>query len=185
MMCGVTMADELKPEAIIERMNLEASNAVLIDYWLSLWADGKPPPRAKLSLTKIKQFLPGILLFEVIPDQRVTVRLAGTGYRYILKKDPTGEDWIAAAPQDHRATRLKIFSAVARGAILVAHRRIAMLRGQDMISEEILVPFLPDPTGAVPVLARVNFSEGDLMRIKSISQVTGDPIDYKLVSLVP
>ena len=37
---------------------------------------------------------------------------AGTGYRYVLDRDPTRSDWIQSAPAEHRETRPKVFSAV-------------------------------------------------------------------------
>lgn len=169
-------------EEIIDGLKLEESNRVFAAHWLSLWQGDALPPGTRFSPAKLKAFLPGLLKFDVVPDRRVIVRLAGTGYSSLLQKDPTGSDWIAAAPEDHRATRLKVFSAVARGAVLVAHRRIAMLHGDEFISEEIFVPFAPDDGGAVTVLGRVNFTPGQFMRVRSVAQVTGDPIDHTLVA---
>ncbi|HEY4112767.1 MAG TPA: PAS domain-containing protein [Rhizomicrobium sp.] len=166
---------------IIGGLDLEESNRQFAEHWLSLWEGDELPPSSRFNPAQLKAFLPGILKFEVVPDARVTVRLAGTGYRFVLQKDPTGADWIEAAPQSHRAQRLRIFSTVARGAVLVAHRRIAMLGGDDFISEEVLLPFAPDATGAVAVLARVNFKADQFARIRSMVQVTGDPLDHKLV----
>ena len=103
-------------ENIIAGLDLEQSNRTLADHWLSLWEGDALPPRAKLNPAKLKSFLPGMLLFDVVPDRSITVRLAGTGYRYALQNDPTGTDWIAAAPESHRANRLKAFSTIARGA---------------------------------------------------------------------
>ena len=175
------MPDKSAVERILAELNLEASNRALADNWLSLWDGDALPPRSKFNPARLKNYLPGILLFDVVPDRSVTVRLAGTGYRYVLRKDPTGADWIAAAPESHRATRLSAFSAIARGAVLVAHRRVAMLHDDDFISEEIILPFAPEPNGVVTLLCRVNFSEIHFRRIKSIPQVTGDPLDVKLL----
>jgi hypothetical protein len=170
-------------EDIVARLGLEAANRAFVDYWLSLWDGDALPSRARFSPAKMKPFLPSILIFDVVPDERVTVRLAGTGYRYVLKTDPTGTDWIDAAPESHRATRLRIFSAIARGAILVAHRRIATLGGGEHVSEEVLLPFAEEESGHVPVLAHVNFRPDQFNQIKSVAQVTGDPLDFKLVPL--
>jgi len=74
-----------------------------------------------------------------------------------------------------------VFSTIARGAVLVAHRRVAMLHGDEFISEEVLLPFAPDAHGAVTVLGRVNFTPGHFVRVRSIAQVTGDPLDHTLV----
>jgi hypothetical protein len=162
-------------EGIVARLGLEAANREFADYWLSLWEGDALPPRVRFSPARMKPFLPSIQIFDVVSDERVTVRLAGTGYRYVLKTDPTGKDWIEAAPESDRATRLKIFSAIARGAILVAHRRIAMLGGGEHVSEEVLLPFAEEEGGLVPVLAHVNFRPDQFTQIKSVAQVTGDP----------
>lgn len=106
-------------EKVIAGLNLEESNRLFAAHWLSLWDGDALPPSARFSPAKLKAFLPGLLKFEVVPDTRVIVRLAGTGYSYVLKKDPTGSDWIAAAPEHHRATRLKVFSTIARGAMML------------------------------------------------------------------
>jgi hypothetical protein len=170
-------------EDIVAGLGLEAANRAFADYWLSLWEGDALPRRAAFSPARMKPFLPSILIFDVVPDEGVTVKLAGTGYRYVLQTDPTGKDWLEAAPESHRATRLRAFSAVARGAILVAHRRVAMLGGGEHVSEEILLPFAEEQGGHIPVLAHVNFRPDQFSRIKSVAQVTGDALDVKLVPL--
>ena len=168
-------------ERIIAGLNLEESNRVLAEHWLSLWDGDALPPRAKFNPARLKSYLPSVLMFDVVPDRSVKVRLAGTGYRYVLDRDPTGEDWIDAAPEKQRATRLRSFSAIARGAVLVAHRRVAMLHDGEHISEEILLPFAPDAGGTVTVLGRVNFKAEEFRHIKSMPQILGDPLDVILV----
>jgi hypothetical protein len=170
-------------QEVLAKLDLEESNRALADHWLSLWDGDALPPRAKLNPGKLKEFLPNIIMFNVVPDVSVVVRLAGTGFRYFLDSELTGGDWIALAPESHRATRLQLFSSIARGAILVAHRRIAMTVGDDYLSEEVLLPFAPEPSGSSPVLVHVNFKAEHFLKIKSMTQVTGDPIDYKLVPL--
>lgn len=176
-----TMLCKAAAENIIAGLGLEPSNRTFADHWLSLWDGDGLPPRERFSPAKLKSYLPGILLFNVVPDRGVTVRLAGTGYRYVMQKDPTGTDWIAAAPENHRAARLNAFSSIARGAVLVAHRRVAMLDGGDFISEEILLPFAPEANGMSTVLCRVNFGENQFLRVRSLPQVTGNTLDVKLV----
>jgi hypothetical protein len=170
-------------EDAVAQLDLEASNAALASHWLSLWPGDGLPPRAAFRPAALKPYLPSILLFDVVPDESVTVRLAGTGYRYILGAELTGQDWIAAAPPSHRAMRRGLFSTVARGAIVMAHRRIAMTTGEDFVSEEILLPFAREASGAHPVLVHVNFRPRQFLEIRSIAQVTGDPLDWKMLPL--
>lgn len=166
---------------IVAGLALEESNRHFVEHWLSLWDGGALPPQGAFHPAKLKAYLPGILKFEVVPDARVTVRLTGTGYRHVFKTDPTGSDWIAAAPESHRATRLAVFSSIARGAILAAHRRVALLNGEYTVSEEVFVPFAPDEKGAVAVLGRVNFTPGQFLRMKPVDRVMGDLLDHRLV----
>ncbi len=170
-------------EDAVAQLELEASNAGLAAHWLSLWPGDGLPPRAALRPAALKPYLSSILLFDVVPDESVTVRLAGTGYRHILGAELTGQDWLAAAPQSHRATRLTLFSTIARGAIGSAHRRIAMTMGDDYRSEEILLPFAREASGAHPVLVHVNFKPQQFLQIRSMTQVTGDPLDWTMLPL--
>ena len=170
-------------QAVVAQLDLEETNRALADHWLSLWDADALPARAKFNPALMKPFLTNMLMFSVVPGESVTVRLAGTGYRQILGAELTGQDWIALAPESHRAMRLKLFSTVAAGAVLVAHRLIAMTVGDDYVSEEILLPFAPEAAGSVPVMAHVNFKPEQFIKIKSFAQVTGDPLDYNLVPL--
>jgi hypothetical protein len=170
-------------EKAIAGLALAPSNAELARHWLSLWPGDELPLRAAFRPAKLKPYLPNLLLFNVVPDASVTVRLAGTGFRHILGTELTGKDWIALAPESYRATRLGLFSAVARGAVVVAHRRVALNDGADQISEEILLPFAPEADGASPVLVHVDWKPQQFLRIQSVAQVVADPLDWKLVKL--
>jgi hypothetical protein len=170
-------------EKAIESLNLEASNREFADYWLSLWQEDGLPARASFSPARMKAFLPSILIYDVVPERSVTVRLAGTGYDLILGPSLAGSDWVALAPENYRATRLRLFSTIARGAILMAHRHLAMLSGDNIVVQEILLPFAGQPDGVHSVLARVNWRQDQLRRIKTIAQVTGETLDQTLVSL--
>src|ERR1700710_3054495 len=88
--------------AVVQRrvaeLCLDTSNQVLVDHWFSLWSGDALPTREQFSPARIKPFLPSMLISEVVPDESITVRLAGTGYRVILGPGPTRADWIAGAP---------------------------------------------------------------------------------------
>jgi hypothetical protein len=148
-----------------------------------LWDGNELPARSTFNPAKVKSFLPSLLMFDVVLDRSVTVRLAGTGFAIVLGSELTGKDWLALAPDSHRTTRLHLFSTVARGAVLMAHRRLRLLTGQDFISEEVLLPFAGDGHGTHQVLVHVNWKSGQAQKIASVSQVLGDPIDHKMVSL--
>ncbi|MEI9888456.1 MAG: hypothetical protein WDN08_18535 [Rhizomicrobium sp.] len=113
----------------------------------------------------------------------MTIRLAGTRYTHILGAELTGKDWLAAASERHRPVRLNLFNTLARGAVAVDHRLLAMSVGDDIVVEEILLPFAADAQGACQVLTHVNLKATQHLKIKSVAQVLSDPIDFKLVPL--
>ena len=65
-------------EGAIATLGLKDTNNSFANYWLSLWEGDELPERSKFSPSKIKPLLPFLLVFDVVPDESVTVRLAGT-----------------------------------------------------------------------------------------------------------
>ena len=169
--------------AALARLDLEPHNRALAELWLSLWSGDGLPPRSAISPSRLKPYLSGLILFDVVPDTSVTIRLAGTRYRHVLGAELTGKDWLALSPPDYRPKRLAIFSAVARGTMVVAHRRVQMTMGEDYISQEILLPFAAVPGATPAVLAHVNFQPMQFLEIKSLAQVTADPMDFEMIAL--
>lgn len=168
---------------MIAGLGLEEANRALAEHWLSLWPGDALPPRAALSPAKIKPFLPNMVMLEVVPQTRVTIRLAGTAVTKALGMELTGQDWVALAPKSYRAERLRILSTVARGAIGIGHRRIQMALAGDYTCEEILLPFAPEPSGAYPVLVHINWKPEYLLRIESPGQAIGNPVDFRMIAL--
>jgi hypothetical protein len=134
----------------------------LADYWLSLCRDNAFPSRDKIDPSRIKPLLPGIIIFEVVPDASVRVGLCGTDFRAALKVELSGADWLARTPAKNRAERLKVFSQVARGAI--AFNRWCFTHDIPGVGvamcEKLLLPLrarkgLP----AIPVLGFVDWSD--------------------------
>ncbi|MEI9988795.1 MAG: PAS domain-containing protein [Rhizomicrobium sp.] len=175
--------DRHAAERTIEALHLARSNGELAARWLGLWRSDALPRRDAFRPSNFKTFLPTIVLFNVVPDQSVTVRLAGTRYAHILGREMTGADWIAAAPPSYRATRLGVYSKIARGAILVGHRRLATTEGEDYLCEEIVLPFAPDAQGVTPVLAHAHLPVDRYLKIKSVAQALGEPVDYAVIEL--
>jgi len=180
----VNFFDKQVAERAIDALHLERSNRELAARWLELWQGNALPPREAFRPANFKPFLSTIALFNVVPDESVTIRLAGTRFSHILGREITGLDWIAAAAEEHRAARLKIFSDIARGAILVDYRRFATVDGEDYVSEEMALPFAPDAHGITQVLAHANIPIDRYLRIKSVAQAVGGQADFKLVPLI-
>ena len=177
--------DKQAAEHAIEALDLARSNGELATRWLALWQGNMLPPREAFRPANFKTFLPTIVLFNVVPGESVTVRLAGTRYAHILGREVTGMDWLAAATEAHRATRLDVYSRVARGAILFSHRLLHSTDGEDYVCEEILLPFAPDAHGVTPILAHANLPVDRHLKIEAAGQSMGEPLDFKLVPLVP
>ncbi|MGZ5934277.1 MAG: hypothetical protein ACXWLV_06170, partial [Rhizomicrobium sp.] len=59
----------------VSTLDIESSNRAVADVWLSLWTADALPARDKLSPFNFKAFLPGIIVFDVVPNTSVTVRL--------------------------------------------------------------------------------------------------------------
>ncbi|MEJ0026699.1 MAG: PAS domain-containing protein [Rhizomicrobium sp.] len=175
--------DRQAAERTIGALHLARSNDGLAARWLALWQGDALPPRAAFRPAHFKSFLPTIVLFNVVAGESVTVRLAGTRYAHILGQEMTGMDWVAAAPPGHRATRLGLYSQIARGAILVGHRRLATTDGEDYVCEEIVLPFAPDANGVTPVLAHAHLPVDRYLKIKSVAQTLGEPLDYAVIAL--
>ncbi len=167
----------------IAKLRLDARNRALAEHWLSLWAHDGLPARSCFNPSKLKTHLPNLLMFDVVPDERVTVRLAGTGYRSVLGMELTGRDWIAMAPEKHRRLRLRNMSTVARGAVLVARRRMAMVAGGDHENEELVLPFAPDDSGVHPVVAHADWKLDHLSKVTSIAWIDDASRDFELVPL--
>ncbi len=179
----MTLFDRDAAADVIAELGLEPANHTLARHWLALWEGNALPRRAALQPARVKDFLPNLLLFDVVPEKSVTVRLAGTRYSHILGTELTGRDWIALAPEHHRPVRLNIFATVARGALLQDHRLLAMAVGDDLVCEEMLLPFAPDANGVQLVMAHVNLRVEQYLKIRSVEHALSDPLDYRLAPL--
>lgn len=166
-------------------LNLEDANQALADYWLSIWPGDRLPPRSALNPARMKAFLPNIVLFNVVPDVSVRVRLSGTHIDQILGGGLAGADWIAAAGPERAAIRLARFGDIARGAVLVDHRHAMMALGDPAVLEEILLPFAPDADGVSAVIAHVNLTAEQYVKVARVRNVLSEPLDHKVVTLAP
>jgi hypothetical protein len=171
-------------ENAIAELGLSAANKSLANYWLSLWRGDALPERSQFRPNKIRALLPNLLMFDVVPDKSVTVRLAGTGLRYILGEDITGRNWLELTRVHHRPTRLRNLSAVARGAVMSARRRVTMVAGDDHINEEIVLPFARDEDGQSQVVAHAVWGLDRGTLATDIRNIEDDTSNFRLVPIV-
>jgi hypothetical protein len=142
----------------VAEAKLAPSNNAVAEHWFSLWDGDALPTRSQFRPAKVKALLPDLVLFDVIPEKSVIVRLAGTNVAKALGFELTGRDWLAAAEPDQRAGRLAYFTAVVKGAVGYAHRDVTMSYGGNTRSEEMLLPFAADSgTDAHAVLCHIDW----------------------------
>jgi hypothetical protein len=177
--------DRAATHALIAGLHLTASNNRVAETWLSLWHGNELPDRRRLNPADLKQNLSHLALFDVVPGTSVTVRLAGTGFGTVLGMELTGQDWLALAPESHRASRLKLFTDIAAGAFCVATRNVDTGKVDLTRSEEILLPLAADPVhGVYPVLCHVDWTATHPHeQIVSRAAVTGAPLSFAVITL--
>lgn len=177
--------DRAATQALIAALDLTPANREIAETWLSLWRGNALPDRRQLNPADMKPFLSHLALFDVVPGVGVTVRLAGTRFGTILGMELTGQDWIALAPESHRARRLNTFGAIARGALCVATRLVDTGQADLKLSEEILLPLAADPIhGVYPVLCHVDWKAAHPgAKIVSRAEATGAPLSFEVLAL--
>jgi len=175
--------DKNASQTAVAELRLEPANAELVRYWFELWPGANLPDRAAFQPAKFKSILPNIVLFSVVPDEGVTVRLAGTRFNQLMGEEMTGKDWLAEGSPDRRAQRFANFCAIARGAVMLGHRRLVAEDGDDVISQEIVLPFAAGADGVHPVLGHSHLSRDDFLRVKKPQRGSGDGQDYQLLEL--
>ncbi len=170
---------------VLSDLHLTPAQRKLSEYWLSLWTDNALPGRAQFNPAQLKTLLPTIAIYDVIPDQSVTVRLAGTLYSAVLGMEITGMDWISAAPPEYRVTRLRIFTEIARGAIGRGVRGIELDSGKSYDAFELMLPFAPERDGENhPVVGQVDWNpEQRFSRIRSREQAMGASTSFETIPL--
>jgi len=170
---------------IVSDLELAPSNRRLVQHWLSLWSGNALPDRAAIKPADLKPLLSNLILFDVVPGKSVVVRLAGTMFNIVLGAELTGRDWVAQAPEEYRAERLRIFSDIAAGAIGRGVRSLAMSTGDTHSCEEIILPFRSDrESDARMVLAHIDLDIGrSEAKIASQEHAMGPPLAFETILL--
>jgi hypothetical protein len=166
-------------EDAIERFSLGAANRLLAGHWLSLWQGDDLPHYEQFNLAGFGPFIPNMLLFDVLPERRVTVRKAGSDVCTVLHRNLEGVDWVTLASLRYRNMFMRNFAAVAGGAAMRGRRILTMTDGSSRIDEELVLPFAPRADGICPVLGYVDWKMDRHLTLTSISEipnVAGDKI---------
>ena len=167
-------------ETKLAQADLEEINRAFVGYWLSLWSNDVLPSRSQLNPAKMKRFLRNLMLLDVKPHAEVTVRLAGTAITGALEMELAGKDWIALAPEHYRAERLRILSEIAAGAFGVGYRRLELIHNQELLCEEVILPFAEEAGGNTPVVVHFN-AQNRQLPLQSSAQAVGDPVEFRVI----
>lgn len=173
-------------ESKILQANLTPHCQQVADYWLSLWQDDELCLRENFQPAKLGVLLRNIALLDVVPDTSVRVRLAGTGLNTMLDMELTGADWLALATDARKADRLRLISAIARGAIAIGTRTVELICEQRHTFPELLLPFRqPSNDKPVQVLYFADwFPDNPKALVASHDQSTsGAPVSYAITRL--
>lgn len=158
-------------EHAIERFALGEANRLLAGHWLSLWQGDDLPRYEHFNLAKLRDLVPNILLFDVLPEKRVTVRKAGNDISRILHGDLDGRDWVESAQLRYRNIFMRNFSAIARGAAMKGCRRLSMANASAIYNEELALPFATRADGTCMVIGHVDWKMDYHRRFTAITGI--------------
>jgi hypothetical protein len=137
------MFEDVTAEEIERRIRAaDPSIGAVAAYWRQKAGQRSMPSRADIDPLELKQYLPGIGLVDVVPDERRFVyRLAGTHQVAQRGNDPTGRSVIEAFYGTDLEEALAIYSYV------VTHKRpfcyLGPYRAPDGLLEDEDLVFLP------------------------------------------
>lgn len=137
----VSAWDKSLARAVIDSLRLDTLNWEVAEYWLSLWSAAGPPRREQFEPRRLKDHLPAIAIFEVMPDGPVICRLAGTFVEAALGHDLTGHDLLEFTPPAEREQRIENTRMIVAGAISHGLRQFRNLDGSETVAAEIALPF--------------------------------------------
>ena len=127
--------------AALERFALCEANVQLACYWLSLWKDDAPPPRAAFNPARTRNLLPGMTLFEINAFGDIVCRLAGTAVDAALGFSIAGKSLLKFVPPDKQHTRQRRLSCLVDGAVAVARSTYRDPSGALRTMENLNLPF--------------------------------------------
>ncbi|MGH6873191.1 MAG: PAS domain-containing protein [Rhizomicrobium sp.] len=122
-------------------LTLAPESRRILDYWLSLWEGCALPQRARFEPVRIRDLLPGVMIMEVKPGERVMARLSGSAVNAAVGMDLTGKDLLALTRDSDRRERLERNSQTGLGNAGWCIRRGARPDGSEWSAEEIHLPF--------------------------------------------
>lgn len=169
-------------EQAIETLSLGEKNRAFVGYWLSLWQGDALPERERFDLMQLKALAPGMMMFDVLPQNRVAVAQAGIDVCRAVGEPLDGIDWVARSVIRNRGVRMRNFSGVAEGSLLVCRRTFRLTTGRLCANEELILPFATRPDGTTPVMAYTDWKI-DISAIRSIAEISQAAPHHKVLPL--
>lgn len=173
-----------KAVAAIEQLDLAERNLRFAWYWLSLWADGRPPTRAQFDPNKVRNLLPGIALIEVRADHTPICRLAGTAIDVGIGRPLVGANLLDFVSDEGKAVRQSRVTTIVQGSVSLSRTPYRQGDATKFI-ETIQVPFAGmTDDGARLYMAHTNWRPSDGFAMPPTpSEPLGLPQSFRLVSL--
>ncbi|WP_299375987.1 PAS domain-containing protein [uncultured Kiloniella sp.] len=157
----------------------------LLDHWLSLPREGVLPLRSSFLPEKVPQILPSLIIYEMVAEDFIRFRLAGTAVRERMGFDPTGENYLNYVADERKEKASQSFFAVIDqpcGMRVISNH--GMSTGRKMFLEVLMLPLKNDMSPNPIVLCQSNEIKPieeeqipDNARVENITIVRRDFID--------
>jgi hypothetical protein len=172
-------------ERAIEKLSLSDKNRAFAGYWLSLWQGNELPRPERFDLARLPTLTPGVMVFDVLPDRSITVRSAGIDICRAVGQRLNGIDWITHAAVRNRGLRIRNFTGVAEGSVLIGRRPFLLAGGSLRINEELALPLAADADGASTVIAYTDWKTDEPDWFKNITDISRIAQYNQMLSLRP
>jgi hypothetical protein len=150
--------DRAAVKAAVDLMGLAPRSQLFVEQWLESWNGDQLPLAADFPGQSLESLKPLIMIALLEPGQNAIVSVMGAGLARATGLDLSGMDWIAMAPPEARAERLRRADAIGAGAILRTTREVLLDSQTPYFFETISVPLAPDITGRVPLVHFADWS---------------------------
>jgi hypothetical protein len=131
----------------------ETDNIAFAEQWRRWRGDRLLPRRAALDLGSIRRLLGSVILFELLAEDIVIVKVAGTALREHYGYELTGKNYVELAPPARRATRcFRMWQSATRpcGSRLIREHKVPS--GRITHAEVVTLPLEADRDDAPRLL---------------------------------
>ena len=141
--------DKAAVKASVDLMGLAPRSLQFVELWLASWSGNELPSPGSFPAALAEGLTPLIMITALQPGAAAAITFMGPELIRATGLDLTGMDWIALAPPEVRAERLRRADAIGAGAILRTTRDVTLDTQEIYFFETISVPLKPDADGRV------------------------------------